>query len=135
MTSTVRLVGPRQRDHAKQLIDTAPDGYVMRLGEETRNIQQNAALHGWVTALRKALPDTFGQFSMEDCKLRLMNALSNEMRYLPELEGGGMFLAGQRTRDLSKSQFANLLTIVDAYAARHGVELPRSPEFWDDNTA
>lgn len=135
MTSTIRLVGHRQRNEAHRQIDAAPDGYVVRIGEETRNIRQNAALHGWVSVLRKAMPDTFGQFSVEDCKLRLLNALANEMRCLPELEGGGMFLAGQRTRDLTKTQFAGLLTIVDMYAARNGVELPRTPEFWDVDNA
>ena len=32
----VRIVGDRQRAHAKRLIDQAPIGFVMKLGAETR---------------------------------------------------------------------------------------------------
>lgn len=122
--TTIRLIGPSQRDFAKRQIDAAPDGWVCKIGEETRSDKQNRALHGWVTILRQALPDTFGQFDMEDCKLRLMNALKSEMKMLPALEGAGFFPVGQRTSTLSRTQFAALQTVVLEYAARHGVDLP-----------
>ncbi len=124
MANTVRLLGPSQRDYAKRLIDEAPPGYVMKLAKETRSDRQNRALHGWIKILREALPDTFGQYTVEDCKLRLLSALRLEMRFLPELDGQGLFPVGQRISTLTKVQFSALQTIVLEYAARHGVELP-----------
>lgn len=120
---TVRLIGPSQRSYAAKLIADAPDGYVMKLAKETRSDRQNNALHGWIDILRKALPDTFGQFTVEDCKLRLMNSLRTEMRFLPALDGQGLFPVGQRTSTLTVEQFSALQTIVIEYAARNGINL------------
>ena len=120
---TVRLIGPSQRSYAAKLIADAPDGYVMKLAKETRSDRQNDALHGWIDILRKALPDTFGQFTVEDCKLRLMNSLRTEMRFLPALDGQGLFPVGQRTSTLTVEQFSALQTIVIEYAARNGINL------------
>jgi hypothetical protein len=120
---TVRLIGPSQRAYAAKLIADAPDGYVMKLAKETRSDRQNNALHGWIDILRKALPDTFGQFTVEDCKLRLMNSLRTEMRFLPALDGQGLFPVGQRTSTLTVEQFSALQTIVIEYAARNGINL------------
>lgn len=52
-----------------------------------------------------------------------LQALRNETRFLPELEGDGFFPVGQRTSELSKSQFSGLLEIVFAWCAREGVQL------------
>ena len=120
---TVRLIGPSQRAYAAKLIADAPDGYVMKLAKETRSDRQNNALHGWIDILRKALPDTFGQFTVEDCKLRLMISLRTEMRFLPALDGQGLFPVGQRTSTLTVEQFSALQTIVIEYAARNGINL------------
>jgi len=120
---TVRIIGPSQRAYAAKLIADAPDGYVMKLAKETRSDRQNNALHGWIDILRKALPDTFGQFTVEDCKLRLMNSLRTEMRFLPALDGQGLFPVGQRTSTLTVEQFSALQTIVIEYAARNGINL------------
>lgn len=120
---TVRLIGPSQRAYAAKLIADAPDDYVMKLAKETRSDRQNNALHGWIDILRKALPDTFGQFTVEDCKLRLMNSLRTEMRFLPALDGQGLFPVGQRTSTLTVEQFSALQTIVIEYAARNGINL------------
>lgn len=120
---TTPLRTRHQRERAKQLIDRAPEGWVSVLREETRNDRQNAALWGYIKQLREALPEQMGAFSPEDCKLRFLNALGAEMRFLPELDGGGLFPVGYRSSTLSVSQFSALLELIAAYAAKHGVEL------------
>lgn len=119
---TCRLRTKHQRERAKSLIDRAPDNFVMVLREETRSDEQNRALWGWIKQLREALPD-MARFSPEDCKLRFMNALGAEMRFLPELDGAGMFPVGYRSSKLTVDQFSALLELIQAYAARHNVDL------------
>jgi len=101
--TTIRLGSKYARSRAADAVMEAPDGYVC--------------------VLREALPDTLGQFSPEDCKLRFMNALGSEMRFLPELDGAGMFPVGYRSSTLTTEQFSALLEIIAAYAARYGVDL------------
>jgi hypothetical protein len=121
MAENVRLVGPRQRAHARALIDAAPDGSVMKLGAESRRDAQNRKLHAMIADLREQVPG-HGQFSVEQTKLRLMDALGAEVAYLPKLEGEGFFPVGARTSLLTVKQFAALIELVDMEGARHGVQ-------------
>lgn len=120
MADTIRLVAQAQRERAKMLIDHAPDGYVMRLSEPTRNLEQNAKLHAMCGDIQKQVPE-MTPFNIEDIKLRFMDALGSELRFLPKLEGQGMFPVGHRSSQLTVKQFAGLIEILYAYGANHGV--------------
>jgi hypothetical protein len=61
-------------------------------------------------------------FTPEQVKLRFLDALGHEMTFLPKLEGAGMFPVGYRSSTLTTEQFGALLTLMDEYGARHGVE-------------
>lgn len=120
MSRTIRLVGTRQREWAKQCIDQAPDGFVVKIAEETRSDRQNRRLHAMLGDLRKQVPE-FMPYSIEDMKARFMDALGAEMRYLPKLEGVGLFPVAQRTSTLSVSQFSALIELLFIAGAKHGV--------------
>lgn len=119
-SKTVRLVGDTQRAYAKRLIDTAPLGYVVKIAEETRRDAQNRKLWPMIQDLQRQVPE-MATFSADDIKLRFMNALGTEMRFLPALEGAGMFPVGHRSSVLTVSQFAVLIELLYAYGAKHGV--------------
>ena len=118
---TVLLVGPTQRAYAKRLIDQAPIGYVVKVAEQTRSDAQNRLMWPLIDDLRRQVPD-FAMFSAEDMKLRFLNALGTEMRFLPALEGAGMFPVGQRSSTLTKSQFTALIELMFAAGSERGVE-------------
>lgn len=118
---TVFLVGQSQREHAKRLIDQAPPGYVVKIAEQTRSDAQNRMLWPMIADLQKQVPE-YAAFSAEDMKLRFMNALGTESRFLPTLEGAGMFPVGQRSSLLSKSQFTALIELLFMDGARHNVQ-------------
>lgn len=118
---TSRLRTAYQRDQAKRLIDRAPVNYVMHLAEETRNDRQNRALWAKIEDIRKQLPNG-KQWTKEQWKARFMNALGVEMQFLPDLEEQGFFPVGHSSRTLTVEQFGALLTLIEAYGARHGVE-------------
>lgn len=120
MSLTVRLVGPRQREHAKRLIDMAAAGDMVRIGKETRSEEQNRKLWPMIEDIRQQVPG-MGEFSRDDIKLRFLNALGVEMRFLPALEGEGVFPVGLRSSTLTKAQFSGLLELLYEYGARHGV--------------
>lgn len=117
---TVRLVGDVQRAHAKRLIDEAPAGYVVKLAKETRTDEQNRKLWPMIYDLRRQVPDLV-EYSAEDIKLRFMNALGTELRFLPTLEGQGMFPVGHRSSTLTKEQFSGLVELLYAWGAKHNV--------------
>jgi hypothetical protein len=118
---TVFLVGDTQRVYAKGLIDQAPAGWVVKIAEQTRSDAQNRIMWPMLDDLRRQVPD-FAMFSAEDMKLRFLNALGVELRFLPALEGAGMFPVGQRSSTLTKSQFSGLIELMFMCGAKHGVE-------------
>jgi hypothetical protein len=127
MRRAVYLSGRYQRDYAKRLIDEAPDGYIMDIRERTRTDEQNKILHALIDDIRAQVPGA-DEWTKEEWKLRFLHALRNETRFLPELDGNGVFPIGQRTSALGKSQFSALLEIVFEWGARNGV-------IWSDQSA
>jgi hypothetical protein len=121
MADTVRLVGPRQKEFAKRLIDAAGEGYVMRIGKETRTEAQNRKLHPMLDDIRRQVPE-MAAFNRDDMRLRFLNALGAEMRFLPTLEGEGVFPVGLRSSTLTKAQFSGLLELLYEYGAKRGVQ-------------
>lgn len=119
-SKSIRLVGQSQRDFAKQMIDAAPAGYVVKIAAETRRDAQNRKLWPMIADLQQQVPEMAG-YSAEDIKLRLLNALGTELRFLPALEGQGMFPVGMRSSTLTVEQFSGLIELIHAYGAKHDV--------------
>lgn len=103
------------------MIDAAPAGWVMRLGEETRTEEQNRKLHPMLRDIQRQVPG-METFSLEDMKLRFLNSLGTELRFLPTIEEDGLFPVGLRSSTLSKTQFSALLELVLKYGAEKGVQ-------------
>lgn len=117
---TIRLVGEVQRAHAKRLIDEAPLGHIVKIAKETRTDIQNRKLWPMLADLQRQVPG-LEVYSADDIKLRFLNQLGTELRFLPVLEGEGMFPVGHRSSTLTKEQFAGLIELMYAHGAKHGV--------------
>ncbi len=128
--ATVRLLGPSQRAHAHGLIDDAPQGYVMKIGAETRRDAQNRKLWPMLQELRNQVPEMAG-YAPDDIKLRFLNALGAEMRFLPTLENEGMFPVGLRSSTLTVAQFSGLIELIHEYGAPHGVAFKEKGNDYD----
>lgn len=120
-TRTIKLVGDRQREYAHRCLADAPLGYAVTIAEETRNQAQNRLMWPLIADMQAQIPEMAIR-SADDCKLQFLHALGQELRFLPELEGGGMFPVGQRSSTLTKKQFAGLIELMFRWGAKHGVQ-------------
>ena len=93
----------------------------MKLAEPTRTDEQNKKLWACISEIQRQVPE-MAPYSAADIKLRFMHALGMEMRFLPAIEGQGMFPVGMRSSQLTVEQFSALLELLHAYAARNGVD-------------
>lgn len=118
---TVKLSTKAARQRAIALIYAAPEGYTVTIAEETRTQEQNRLMWPLIADIQAQAPG-MQTFSADDIKLRFLHALGTELRFLPELEGAGMFPVGQRSSALSKSQFTGLIELLFAYGEKHGVQ-------------
>lgn len=121
MTVTIGLGSMTGKTRAHRLIETAPGDCVAIIRKATRTDEQNRKLWPMLEDLRRQVPD-MQRFTRDDIKLRFLNALGVEMRFLPELDGAGMFPTGLRSSTLSKEQFSALIEILYEYGARKGVQ-------------
>ena len=121
MSARVYLTSGYSRDKAKRLIDQAPSGYVMDIREPTRTDDQNRKLWPMLEDIRAQVPG-MNEYTRDDIKLRFLNALGAEMRFLPCLEGGGVFPVGHRSSTLTKEQFSMLIELLYQFGAKHGVQ-------------
>lgn len=118
--TTVRLLGESQKAYAHRLIDEAPADFVMKLAKETRRDAQNRKLWPMLSDIQQRVPG-METFSADDIKLRFLNALGTEMRFLPTLESEGMFPVGLRSSTLTVAQFSALVELIYKFGAEQGV--------------
>ncbi len=120
MKRLIFLTGQRQRAYAKQCIDRADEGDAVQIGAPTRTLEQNAKMHPMLDDILRQVPAK-RMLSRDDLKLQFLNALGQEMRFLPELEGEGLFPVGLRSSTLTKQQFSALIELIYAFGAKHDV--------------
>lgn len=116
----IRLTGPEQRERAIAAIRRAADGDIATVSPPTRSLDQNAKLWPMLKDCQQQIPG-MEAMDTDDIKLRFLDALGEEMRYLPKLDGRGYFPVGHKSSALSKALFANLIELIYAEGARHGV--------------
>jgi hypothetical protein len=117
---TLFLSSKAARQRAHVLIDSAPEGWVVKIAEPTRSDEQNRKLWPTIQEIQRQVPE-MAPYSAEDIKLRFLNALGTEMRFLPVLEGQGSFPVGYRSSTLTVEQFSLLIELLHKYGAEHGV--------------
>jgi hypothetical protein len=114
------------RRRAIDAIQSAPDGFVVKITEPTRSLEQNAALWALLHDISEQV-EWYGKYlSPEDWKTVLTAGLNREQRVERGLDGGFVML-GASTRSLSKREFSDLLEFSNAFAAEHGVTRSHEP--------
>lgn len=115
------------RANALQAVNDAPDGYVVTVGEPTRNLEQNAAqwpiLQAFADQLQWPVNGSMEWLAPEEWKDILTAAFQREtVRVSPGINGG-MVMLGLRTSKMGKARFSEWLDFLHATAADRGVEL------------
>jgi hypothetical protein len=118
---TFILAHDQARGRAIQCIKEAPQGYCVTISEPTRTLEQNSLLWPLLDALSKQVEWHGQKLSSEDWK-ELLTASLRQQRAAPAIDGNGFVVFGERTRTYSKSMFSQLIELVYAFGAQHGVE-------------
>jgi len=118
-----RLVHQAARENAIEAIRQAPDGWVVKVTEPTRNLEQNALLHAELQELvgRKWCGM---ELDIEQWKRLLTSAWMRATKqggviYVQAVDGQGMDVLYQRTSTLSKSQMCDLIEYIKAWKAEN----------------
>lgn len=116
----LKLTGPLARQAACRYVSEAPDGYVVTIAEQARNLEQNAKMWAMLHELSEQT-DWHGSKLNPDEWKDLLSAGLVQSKVVPNLTGNGFVILGQRTSKLSKAEFAALIELIAAFGTERGV--------------
>lgn len=115
------VLNPSTRELAARAIFEAPDGWVLRLNEPTRNLEQNAKLWALLDDVSEQV-DWYGtKLSTSEWK-DVFTAGLKKSKVVPGLDGGFVVL-GQHTSSMTKSEFSELIELIMHFCAEHNVNV------------
>jgi hypothetical protein len=124
MMRQVRLVSPAARATACAAVMAAPDGYLVRVSEPTRTLDQNAKLHAMLTDLSRQvewpIDGKLQRLTRYEWKDVMTAALKKEQRVAAGIDGGFVIL-GRQTSTMGKREFSDLVEIIYAFGSEREV--------------
>jgi hypothetical protein len=121
----VILSGQVRREQAHRLIERAPAGSVVEITPPGRTLPQNSRLHAMLTDVARQVEWAGAKRSVEAWKDIFTAALRSSTHGLDVVPGinGGFVLLGMHTSRMTKAELGDLMSLVEAFCAEHGVAL------------
>jgi hypothetical protein len=119
-----RLAHQQARDRAVEAVRNAPDGFIVRISEETRTLAQNALLWPLLDCCAKQV-DWYGQKLTKEEWKDVFTASLKKQKVVPGLDGG-FVVCGQSTKVMPKKEFSDLCELIFAFGAQRGVNFGNS---------
>lgn len=111
----------------KWAMNVAP-GTRVEFKEAKRTTEQNARFWAMLTEIAQQLPWHGQKLTPDDWKLIFLDALKQEVRIVPNVSGNGFVNLGRSSSDLSKAEFTELIELMFAFGAQHGVVFSHEEE-------
>ena len=117
----VTILGPKTRHDALTLVQKAPIGTRVELKAAKRTLDQNSRMWAMLTEVATQLRWHGQRLTTDDWKLVFLDGLKRELRIVPNLDGTGFVNLGRSSSDLSKEEMGQLMDLIEAFGAEHGV--------------
>lgn len=115
------LNSPLDRRKATEWIAKAPVGTRVEFKARKRTIPQNDRMWAMLTDIAMQLSWHGMKLTPEDFKLVMLDGLKRELRVVPNMDGTGFVNLGRSSSDLSKAEMTELIELIAAFGAQHGV--------------
>lgn len=119
--ATVILSSPTERLKAARWAEKMPAGTRIEFKAPRRSIPQNDRMWAMLTDVAVQLPWHGIKLSPDDWKLIFLDSLKRELRMVPNIDGSGFVNLGRSSSDLSKAEMTDLIDLMHAFGANHGV--------------
>lgn len=115
-----RLINEDVRAAACKASWAAPDGWICRITEPTRSLEQNALLWPLLTDVASQV-DWYGQKLTEWDWKDVFTAALKKAKVVPGLDGG-FVVCGLSSSRMGKEEFSELIDLIKAFGAEHNVK-------------
>lgn len=112
-----------QRETLIRYLNERDLGFWVTVFDKLRTVPQNDRLHPMIRPIAQQMVWHGQLLSEDDWRLLFMDQLNREMRVVPNLDGTGFVQLGRSSRKLRVSDFSDLMTLVEMFAAKHGIEI------------
>lgn len=116
------LINDQARRNAAEYCRTAPEGYHVVVQPPTRNLDQNAALWAMLNEVAAQVVWHGRKLDAESWK-HIFSSSLRKQDVVPNLDGTGFVVMGVSTSKMSKAEMSEMLELIAAFAAQHGVTL------------
>ncbi len=117
----VIVTGRADRDRIANWAMRVPINSRVEFKAPKRTIPQNDRMWSMLTEVAQQLPWHGMKLSADDWKLVFLDALNREVRVVPSIDGRGFVNLGRSSSDLSKDEMSDLMELISAFGAEHGV--------------
>ena len=117
----ITLRGSADRSRATAWVSKAPVGTRVEFKQAKRSLPQNDRMWAMLTDIARQLLWHGQRLTPDDWKLIFLDGLKGEIRTVPNLDGNGL-VSLRRSSDLSKAEMSDLIDLIGAFGAEHGVE-------------
>jgi hypothetical protein len=124
----VILTNRESRERVCRWVMKAPPNCRVELKEPKRSLPQNARMWAMLTEIARQVVWHGIKLSADDWKLLFLDALKREVRMVPNLDGNGFVSLGRSSSDLSRAEFGDLMTLIEAFGAERGVQFHDATE-------
>ena len=116
------LNGASEREKAVLWVHASPPGTRVEFKRPRRTLPQNDRMWAMLTDVATQVKWHGQRLTPSDWKLIFLDGLKREMRTTENLDGDGMVsLIGTSSSDLSKEEMTDLIELIFAWGANHGV--------------
>lgn len=124
----ITIRGSADRERAANWIAKAPPGTRVEFKATKRTLPQNDRLWAMLSDVAEQLEWHGNKLKAYEWKLLFLDALNRESRTVPDIYGIGIVSLGRSSSDLSKDEMSQLLALIEAFGAEHGVQFNDDPE-------
>jgi hypothetical protein len=119
--ATIIAYSDADRRRAASWALNAPKGCRIDFREAKRSLEQNARMWAMLTEISRQVKWHGIRLSADDWKLLFLDALSRELRIVPNMDGTGFVNLGRRSSELSRSEMSDMIELMFAFGASHDV--------------
>jgi len=110
------------RERAIKWIRGAPAGTRIEFKEPKRTLPQNDRMWAMLTDVAAQMKHCGRRYDADEWKVIFLHALGRETRFVPSLDEKTFLPLGFSSSDLSKAEMSELMELIAAWGAEHGVK-------------